>query len=387
MAGSSKPRTGRRTLLVTGVTTAVIAATLGVGATSSQAADTPAAPQSAGPPQAVIVLLKDQLPATPADAAHVGRRSTDAMRQQQAVLNRLAGPAPSNVKHYGVGNAFALRATAAQVKALAADPTVAAVVPDGRVSAAPASADDVPGSAPAPATARRNAQAPATVRPGAAASSAVTVPPGPAKVPAQACSTNPKKPLLEPEALQTLNVRSDDRKAKTAAALGFDGAGVKVAYIADGINPANAAFIRPNGKSAIIDYQDFSGDGTDAQTEGAEAFGDAAPWSPRVARGLRRGQFRHRPGSGHVPRRSLLHPHRRRRARRQRGRPQGGRRQQLTTSSILQAIDYAVRVAHVDIINESFGANPFPDAGSRQAIQVFDERAVAGRRDGHRFDR
>ena len=91
-----------------------------------------------------------------------------------------------------------------------------------------------------------------------------------------ACSSNPAKPQLEPEALQTMNVRSDDPAAKTAAALGIDGTGVKVAYIADGINPNNPGFLRKNGTSAIVDYQDFYGDGPNAPTGGAEAFGDAS---------------------------------------------------------------------------------------------------------------
>ena len=64
-----------------------------------------------------------------------------------------------------------------------------------------------------------------------------------------ACSTDPAKPVLEPEALQTINARSSDPSAKTAAALGIDGSGVKVGFIADGINPTNAGFLRTNGKS------------------------------------------------------------------------------------------------------------------------------------------
>ena len=49
----------------------------------------------------------------------------------------------------------------------------------------------------------------------------------------------------------------------------------------------------------------------------------------------------------------------------------------LPDSSILQSIDYAVTVAHVDVLNESFGSNPIPDLGSRNTIQQFDDAAVA----------
>ena len=54
-----------------------------------------------------------------------------------------------------------------------------------------------------------------------------------------------------------------------------DGTGVKVGIIADGIDPNNPDLIRADGQHVIFDYEDFSGFGVGAPTDGREAFLDA----------------------------------------------------------------------------------------------------------------
>jgi hypothetical protein len=327
-------------------------------AAPASAAPAPASPDTTAT-ESVIVVLADQLGSTPPDKAHLPARAGKAQAAQQSVLSRVTGRAPTKVSHYTLGNAFAATVTVAQAEALADDPAVASVVPDREVAVAPASA---PQAGTPAGTAR-----PSTTTPPTAAS-----PVDPA-----ACSADPTKPLLEPEALQTIGARSDDKTAKTAAALGIDGAGVTVAYIADGINPANAGFTRANGKSAIVDYKDFYGDGPNAPTSGAEAFGDASAIAaqgnvvydvatqfsnPGVVSYPKTGGHCYIRVVGVAPGASVV--------------ALKAGSELLPNSAILQSIDYAVNTDHVDVLNESFGANLYPDSGARNTIQLFNDAAV-----------
>lgn len=307
----------------------------------------PAAAAGSGTDQ-VIVLLADQLAGTPATAGDSKGRQAAATGSQDAVLSRLAGPAPTDVRHYGLGNAFAATVTPDQATALAADPAVAAVLPDSKITF---TAPKTP-TAPEGPTAKAQAQSKAQDRSTPAASPAL-------------CAANPNDPLLEPEAMGSIDAGSVGSLA--------DGNGVKVGFLSDALDPNYADFVRPDGSKVFVDYQDFSGDGLGAKDTGGQAFGDASSIAAQgtVAHDL----------SSYV---NQAHPLPAGCTIRLRGVAPGASLVGLdiasntaTNSALLQAIDYAVTVDHVDVLDESFGLNQYPDTGSREMFNVFNDEAVA----------
>ena len=170
------------------------------------------------------------------------------------------------------------------------------------------------------------------------------------------------KPLLPEDLTTTHAIQAHDQ--------GITGAGVTVAWIADGLDPNNADFIR-GGKSIFKSYVDFSGNGPDTQTGGEEAFGDA---SMIAAQGNQTYDLSNYVNAayplprncdlkvvGMAPGASLI------------GLKAGG--ELLANSAILQSIDYAITHG-ANVINESFGANVYSDNNARDTIQMFDDAAV-----------
>lgn len=294
--------------------------------------------------QSVIVVFKNQDRAQPATRPALAARRRTLAAVQAPVLHQLATGSARNVHSYTTLNAVSATVSPAQVSSLRSDPAVAEVVPNGLVHLAPPT---IPGAGSA-------AGAGATPLPGACA------PPG--------------KVQLEPEALKTMSVDSDKTNAKTARSLGIDGSGVTVGWIADSLDPNNLDFIRANGQHVFVDFKDFSGFGTSAPTSGAEAFGDA---SAIAAQGREVYDVSHysalplnRPCNirveGVAPGASLV------------GLVAFGASNVAPDSSILEAIDYAITTAHVNVLNESFGINNYPDdGGSLDLIAQADDQAVA----------
>ncbi len=310
---------------------------------------------------ALAVLFASATPATPLSAAQVQQYSSgtthrvivimknrvtgaDALYDQAPVMSEISQLTYKRIKQFKTVNSLAAEVTEAEIEHLKANPSVATVVPDVVI---------------------RRAKPQTTSSSGGVSTSLV-----PHIIPG-ACGANGKV-LLDPEALQTTNTASDDPQAKTARSLGFTGAGVKVAYIADGIDPNNVNFIRKNGKSAFVDYQDFSGDGPGQPTSGDEAFLDANSIAGQglVVYDVNGFSAQPDPGAcnvrieGMAPGSSLV------------GLNVFGTNEDTTESNFLEAIDYAVFVDHVDVINESFGSNPFPDVTSLDATKLFNEAAV-----------
>ena len=334
----------RRSFRFSCVAVAVSAATaLAVGPAASAA---PAASDDGGS-QSVIVLLKDQLSNAPATRADSSTRRDRATSAQDTVLDRLAGAKPSKVKHYTLGNAFAATVSADQAAALAKDPAVASVLPDREVTLPEPATPEAAGSP----------TAPTAPTPGGAGEG-------------QICPSDPDHPLLEPEALTSIRAASTD--GSPSAADLADGHGVTVGFLADNMDPNYADFIRPDGSHVFTDFQDFSGDGPNTTESGAEAFGDASSIAAQgvVVHDLSTfvNQAHPLPAGctivvkGVAPGASLV------------GLNVFG--STASDSAVLQAIDYAVTVAHVDVLNESLGLNEYPDHGSREMFQAFNDQAV-----------
>ena len=308
---------------------------------SASASSVSHAPASA---QSVVVVFKNQDRAQPATRSALGARRRTLAAVQAPVLQQLAAGNAHDVHSYTTLNAVSATVSPTQLSSLRSDPAVAEVVPNGLVHLAP----------------------PATQAAGSASGSGTTPLPG-------ACAPNGKV-QLEPEALRTMSVDSDNPNAKTARSLGINGSGVTVGFIADAIDPDNPDFIRPNGQHVVVDLKDFSGFGTSAPTAGAEGFGDA---SSIVAQGREVYDVSHfsalplnRPCNirveGVAPGANLV------------GLVAFGASDVAPDSSILEAIDYAITTAHVNVLNESFGINNYPDdGGALDLVAQADDQAVA----------
>jgi len=289
----------------------------------------------------VIIVFKDQVASVPDTARNSARRAAVVRSLQSGVLSQLAATHARNVKSISLVNAVAATVSPGEAKLLRSNPAVAEVVPDLPIPVA---------------------AAPPVIAPAKAAAGLKPLP--------GACAAKGRV-QLNPEAIGVIHAATQSGKGPSAQALGYTGAGVKVAWIADGIDPNNPDFIRANGKHVFIDYQDFSGTGTSAPTSGGEAFLDAssiAAQGRHVYNVASYGLGLSTPCLirvlGVAPGASLV------------GLNVFGSSNVAFNSVFMEAVNYAVTVDHVNVINESFGSNMFPDVASLDLTDMADDAAV-----------
>jgi len=334
-----------------------IGAALLIGGASPGAAVQPQVLQAIQESQRdVIVILRDQMPNLPPVRRAMGARAAALATAQGAVIGQLPNTG-RKFRSFSTINAFATTVSAAEADKLTANPLVQAVVTD-RVIKPPV---------------RNKAVKEASVA-GAPQSAA-----------ALGATDNGLCNTLEPEALQLTHTAFADPSIPQAQLVRdgngqfVTGKGVKVAYLADGLDPTLPGFTRPDGSPVFIDYADFTGDPAGTPTAGGEAFGDA---SSIAAQDLPNGKPLLFDISKFV---NAAHPLPSPCNIRIRGMAPGASLVGLkvfsqinftNTSNFVQAIEYAVIHDDVDVINESFGGNPYPD-NANDPISLANEAAVA----------
>jgi len=312
-------------------------------------AQAPPAPAAGGAPETMIVVLDGSCTAVASNGSAVAATCA----QQQPVFAQLQAAGATVVSTTSLVDTITAKVTPAEAQLLSTFPGVAQVAPDATIPLAPA-------ATPAPQfpTIRIPIGAPGWRNHGGSTPT---------------CGTQ-SHPELDPEALQTID-------EPQALQMGVDGAGVTVAVIAEGIDPSNpdlqrnAAYGTP-GTPVVTQYEDFSGDGTNAVTSGGETYLDVSSIAAQGNEEYNLSQYVNPAQAARLPASGcwikIL------------GAAPGADVMALnvfsdsndtTESGFIQAIQYAVDHG-AKVINESFGSNNFPDT-TLDVTREMDDAAVA----------
>jgi hypothetical protein len=278
-----------------------------------------------------LIIFKNQFANLPMRGATMRKRVSAVNAAQAPVLAELARLHATHVQGFQIINAIAATISPAEVQRLRANPAVLAVEPD---------------------TAKPIAQGGGTAAGTRAADGAMAAHHGAAAHDAaqRICPSNPAQPLIEPESRTLMNV--------DAAQQIVDGSGIKVGLVYDGIDPNNPDLIRPGGQHVIFDYQDFSGQGPVTPTSGFALF-LAGLISSQGNQVYDLSKFVNQahplpsgcniklegiaPGAGLAELNAF------------------GNDSAVFNSQIIQAIQHAVTVDHVNVLDEPFGGAPVPN--------------------------
>ncbi|MFZ0666004.1 MAG: hypothetical protein WAM97_09620 [Acidimicrobiales bacterium] len=306
---------------------------------------------SRGATHSVIVVFKNQLSTLPATVTFGAERLSAEQQIQSPIVSELRQLHAAHFHSYDLINAVSATVSPAEESRLAANPAVAEVVANATTH--------LEFNTPAP-----------TVSAAASVDGAQSATPAGANGANAVCQEEGSPAVeLDPQALQTIRANNNHpNAAPTAASLGITGAGVKVAFIAEGIDVDQPNFQRANGSHVIVDQADFTGEGDAGTSSGGEASLDASSiaaqgnvdYTATFANGQKctfvvEGAA---PGADLVSLKAFPSDH------------------DATSTSLLEAIDYAVTTEHVNVLNESFGYNPLPDT-MNDLIRQANEAAVA----------
>jgi subtilisin family serine protease len=316
---------------------------------------------SANADQRVIVLLRNQHTALTGPGA-TAQRAAAFKADRRPIVAQLQQLHVPRLVTYKTVNAVATTVSSAEAANLRRDPAVLAVDPDAVVKGPSSNTNLLPG----PTRASVPHQTAGYAKAAAARYST--------------CGTA-SAPLLEPEALHLINV--DNRTnadapitsgPKSAHSLGYTGAGVNIAVFPDGMDPNIPDFQR-NGNSAVTDYQDFSGEGTNAVTGGGEAFGDVSSLVSQATTTYDLNQQVNPDFAGNGPCDVKVL-----------GVAPGadvdvmkvfGDSNDSFTSTILQGIDWAIQHDHANILSISIGFFGVPTSAAEQPLTAILKNAMA----------